>query len=178
MEVWRDKKLGFNSYGLQVSSLGNVRTTDKRYKSINDNGAGYKFVRIHNTDNKTGKNFYIHRLVAEAFLEQPCELKTQVNHIDGDKSNNNADNLEWVCPSGNIRHMHENGLNIKRRNHGELVQVSDTVVAYAYSKVVMGISSISEAAREFGFPRTTLSSIVNKRSRKNVTDGIDELLKY
>lgn len=178
MEVWKEKILDFDNNGLFISDKGRAKTSKGVLKNLYDNGGGYFTLGIYDRDNKKTQKFYIHRLVAELFIGETFELKTQVNHIDGDKSNNNADNLEWVCPSGNIRHMHENGLNTKRRNHGKLVQVSDTVVAYAYSKVVMGISSISEAAREFGFPRTTLSSIVNKRSRKNVTDGIDELLKY
>ena len=87
-----------------------------------------------------------------------------------------VNNLEWVSPKGNVRHMHENGLNKGRRNHGKIFKASDSTVAYAYSKVVMGISGISETAREYGLPRTTLSSIVNKRSRIVITDAIDLLL--
>ena len=178
MEVWKEKILDFDNTGLFVSNRGNIKNGEGRILSIGDNGAGYKKATIHNRDSKKSKNFYIHRLVAELFIGETCDVKTQVNHKDGDKSNNHVDNLEWVCPKENIRHMHNNGMNMNRRNHGKLDKLSDSIIAYAYSKVVMGISGVGVTAREYGMPRTTLSSIVNKRTRRDVTDSIDELLNY
>lgn len=54
------------------------------------------------------KWFYVHRLVAKAFCENPHSKKT-VNHIDGDHHNNHADNLEWMTMSENNKHAWENG---------------------------------------------------------------------
>lgn len=54
----------------------------------------------------------VHRLVAEAFLPKE-EGKAEVNHIDGDKTNNDVGNLEWVDRFGNMRHAYETGLSPK-----------------------------------------------------------------
>ena len=60
---------------------------------------GYRYYRL-SKDNKK-QMFYGHRLVAEAFLENPNNLPV-VNHKDGNKLNNNVDNLEWVTYSENV----------------------------------------------------------------------------
>ena len=178
MEIWKEKILDFDSNGLFISNKGSVKTAASVLKNLHDNGGGYFTLGIYDRDNKKTHKFYIHRLVAELFIGETCDVKTQVNHIDGDKSNNHVDNLEWVCPKENIKHMHDNEMNMNRRNHGKTYKLPDSVIAYAYSKVVMGISGVGATAKEYGMPRTTLSSIVNKRTRRDVTDGIDELLVY
>ena len=53
-----------------------------------------------------------HRLVADAFIENDCG-RPEVNHIDGDKTNNHVDNLEWVTKSENALHAYDTGLNNK-----------------------------------------------------------------
>lgn len=65
---------------------------------------GYRYYRL-SKDNKK-KLFYGHRLVAEAFLDNPNNLPV-VNHKDGNKLNNNVDNLEWVSYSDNTKAWHE-----------------------------------------------------------------------
>lgn len=72
--------------------------------------------------------------------------------------------------------MHDNGLNKGRAEHGTTITLPDEVIAEAYLAVKSGRQGVREAADKYGMPRTTLSSIVNKRSRKNVTDEVDKLL--
>lgn len=69
-----------------------------------DNGRGYKFVALYKDGSPLLRT--VHRLVASAFLENP-EEKPEVNHKDGDKANNKADNLEWVTKSENMLHASE-----------------------------------------------------------------------
>lgn len=62
------------------------------------NRYGYPTVSIGSVDNLS-----VRRLIAEAFLGIPDDERTQVNHIDGDRTNNHIFNLEWVTPRENIR---------------------------------------------------------------------------
>lgn len=69
---------------------------------------GYRFVAFRGKDGSMHTQS-IHRLVAEAFVPNPKNLP-QVNHIDGNKTNNHAGNLEWVTAKDNIDHAIRTGL--------------------------------------------------------------------
>ena len=87
----------YNNY--EISTLGRVRVGKQILKPDNINH--YLFVRLN------GRKVSIHRLMMKTF--QPIENadEMQVNHIDGNKHNNQLDNLEWCTQSENIRHMHQ-----------------------------------------------------------------------
>ena len=98
IEYWRLID-GYDNY--EVSSHGRVRNNQTRIiLSLNKHNRGYNTVLLVN--NKTKHRFYIHRLVANAFLaneeNRPC-----VDHIDGVKENNHMNNLRWCYYSENKR---------------------------------------------------------------------------
>lgn len=119
IEIWKD----INGYeGIyQVSSLGRVRSLDRTLLDKNDieykvkgkirkiscTGRGYQNIQL--SKEGSSKMFFIHRLVAETFLDNPENLPI-VNHIDGNKSNNHIGNLEWVSNRDNINHAISIGL--------------------------------------------------------------------
>jgi hypothetical protein len=96
---------GFESY--EISNTGQIRNRDKLLKPVN-NGKGYLKIVLHQ-DGKE-KRFYIHRLVAEAFIQNP-EHKPCVNHIDCNPSNNCIENLEWCTHQENVDWMARQGRN-------------------------------------------------------------------
>lgn len=102
-----------NKYGV-VRNVKSKRVC-KSYQEKN----GYIRISFHNStllENGKVKHCCLERLVAECWCEKPEHLsdypieKLQVNHIDGDKTNNNYINLEWCLPYENIRHAVNTGL--------------------------------------------------------------------
>lgn len=140
-----------------------------------DNGAGYLSVLVGYKQNKnghkTGIRKYVHRLVAEAFIENPDNLP-QVNHKDFDKSNNCVANLEWISKADNIQHSHDNGKMQKRYDVGAVTILTKEQVVECYTRVKNG-EGVNVVAKSMGKPRTTISSILNKRSRRDITDLLD-----
>lgn len=90
----------------EVSSLGRISNYRKIMKTYTIN-SGYQAVKLYKDGVK--KSFLVHRLIALAFVPNPLN-KPVVNHIDGNKLNNAASNLEWVTTLENITHAKETGL--------------------------------------------------------------------
>ena len=108
-EVWKDV-VGYEGY-YQVSNLGNVKGLKRnKIKSPTLNRWGYKVVSLTKPDTKV-KSVFVHRLVAIVFISN-LNNKEQVNHIDGDKTNNCEFNLEWCNQSENMQHAFKLGLNV------------------------------------------------------------------
>ena len=117
IEVWKDVVEFPTHY--QVSNIGNIRRKApyvNQSKAWDSNNKILSF-RLHTNGYQrvmlsiNGKHYdrYVHRLVAEAFCENPNNYN-EVNHIDGNKDNNHVSNLEWVTPMQNTHHAIRTGL--------------------------------------------------------------------
>lgn len=113
MEEWRP--IRFTNGHYEVSNMGRVKNvkTGHVLKPLDDGNRGYKRVCLSHYDYQ--KRFKIHRLVAMEFIPNPNNLP-QVNHIDGNKENNCASNLEWVSVKENVVHAQKTGL---RKGHDD-----------------------------------------------------------
>jgi hypothetical protein len=112
---------------------------------------------------------YVHRLVAEGFLSNPSN-KPQVNHIDGNKSNNSANNLEWVTISENSLHAFKHGLrkplNYYKGKFNEMHSRSQPIdMLTLEGKFVKTFPSLREAQRH-GFNQGNISAVI-KGTRKS-----------
>lgn len=166
-EVWRQIKGYEGAY--EISSLGRVKSlkSDKPLimkPKVESNG----YLRISLYNNKKGHSVSVHKLVAEAFLgRRPDGM--QVNHIDGDKTNNKVDNLEYCTCSENIKHAYDAGLKEKCREHGSSMFKMNEGKLKAYrnriSKAVVSICEATGEEREHksvnAAARETLSDIAN-----------------
>lgn len=138
-DIWRDIK-GYEGL-YQVSNTGKVKSLghgkcslwkEPRVMKGQKIRSGYLLVHLWKCGEK--KYALIHRLVAEAFIVNP-ENKETVNHIDGNKTNNCVDNLEWNTYSENITHAFNNGLNyavgkkqiIQKDKKGNIIKVWDSI---------------------------------------------------
>jgi hypothetical protein len=149
MEIWKN----IQEYTYSVSNLGRVRN-DKTggILSIRLDRNGYNRVSLHK--DKKQKNFLVHRLVAENFFDICGE---QVNHKDGNKLNNNIDNLEWVSRSENQIHRYY------------ILKKGIKSVSLIKNDVVYEFDSIVEASKVLGIDAGGISRVIN--GKRNIIKG-------
>lgn len=108
MEIWKDIK-GYEGL-YKVSNFGRIKSfyhNKEKILILGSNSSGYAIVGL--WKNGTEKFYSVHRIVAIHFIPN-CQNKFEVNHIDGNKKNNNVENLEWVSKSENMKHAVNTGL--------------------------------------------------------------------
>lgn len=148
-----------------VSDLGRVvsRYCGRwRILKPRDNGGGYLQVKLRSRGEYS--DLYVHRLIAAAFLPPRPTLTHQVNHIDGCKKNNRADNLEWMTPKQNTVHFHASHTQRKGppAKHLTLDQLRDVRERLSRGETKSGI------ARSYGVSRGTIRSIFAGRTYAGV----------
>lgn len=106
-----------NGYeGYSIGSLGSVKNKHGKFLKASRDKHGYLTVSL--CKNGYARQFFVHRLVALAFIGNP-ENKPTVNHINGDKTDNRVDNLEWATQSENNFHAYKMRLAVPHKNRGE-----------------------------------------------------------
>lgn len=161
----------------KVWSYPKYRHHGKFLKQYSKNN-GYLYVGL--SKNKKRKTFLVHRLIGVAFVENR-ENKPEINHKDGDKSNNYFFNLEWVTSSENQTHAIQNGLQRFTEKHRlaaiktgrlnglkgkgkpkkKLRKISDIDGAKLSHRVENG-ESIRSLGREFGVDKGTIINTIKR----------------
>ena len=159
-ELWKNIDIATN---YEVSNLGRIRNT-KTGQILNPgiSGNGYKQVSIKFKDTNKFKKQYVHRLVAQYWLENP-ENKREVNHINLDRTDNRVENLEWITSSDNQKHKYENG-NYKT-SHRKIVQMD------LDGNEIAVFESIIEAARFLGVSRQGIDKVVHGTYGRKTAHG-------
>jgi hypothetical protein len=111
----------------------------------------------------------VSRLVANAFLDNPENLP-DINHIDGEPTNNRIDNLEWSTKSDNMKHAWANGL---AKHYTTSFTENDVKKMRLYSIAGMPTKLISEI---FGSSYSYTSNICNRKFRDAVQDDLEYIL--
>ena len=175
-EIWKDIK-DFPNY--QISNFGRVKSKE-RIANIGNNAKrkfkeknlkfsfsnGYYLVMLYNNNKR--KSIAVHRLVATHFIDNPNNYDV-INHIDGNKLNNNVENLEWCTQSHNVKEAYRLGLekpqltalgkfgknNKKSKKIKQLDINNNKVINYFYG--------ILEAERETGINFRNIHSCLNNK---------------
>lgn len=167
IEEWRPV-VGYEGF-YEVSNLGRIKSLE-RFTSNNIrirehiqkqqiSKGGYMYVPLRKDGVRTNKR--VHRLVAVAFIPNP-EGKPQVNHIDEDKLNNSASNLEWVDGTTNINH----GTAIERAHRVDCSPLTRAVLQLTpEGKVVAEYPSQSKAAAAVGTTAGNISNCCKGRAK-------------
>jgi hypothetical protein len=149
------KSANFGEYLIYENGMIFSFKSNKYLKHLNYR---YKCIDLY-FENKKPKRFFIHRLIAENFIPN-TKNKPFVNHIDGDRYNNEILNLEWVTHKENIRHCWDNGFQKKIRPVKKVICQKTNII----------YESAKEAAIKLGYNHKTLCNMLNENFKhKNNT---------
>ena len=178
-EVWKEIE-GFKGK-YEISNKGRFLINDYKRTGVSRLGSsekgkdGYHRVYLTTTNisgEKYSKAFLLHRLVAMYFLEESeYEDQNQVNHIDGDKSNNHHTNLEWVNAYENVAHAKRKGLFNNSGENSGLTSFENSDVKTIIKMLKTGRITQRKIAYVFGVDPMTISNIINSKTWSNVSKG-------
>ena len=171
MEVW--KGVGGHVGLYQVSNRGRVKSfwKDKNGQMLMPIKAGNGYLVVNLCRDGKRKTVYVHRLVIEAFLGNAPSPNHQVNHKNGDRTDNRVENLEWVTPSENNKHafraLDKKPTNMKGEANGN-ARLNDRMVRQIRKFYASGNHTYAELAKMFGVCQATIGYIVRRETWKHV----------
>ena len=173
-EIWKNVNNYEGCY--QVSNLGNVRSLDRtiykkdgriaklkgKSKTLYKGKVGYFVVTLLTNGEQTLN--YVHRLVAEHFLDN-VDGKNVINHKDGNKLNNNTNNLEWCTQSENNYHALNTGLStpFKDGEHNICSKLKESDIVDIRKKYAEKIFNQKELSKLYKVSDSLISMIINKK---------------
>lgn len=170
-EIWKPIE-GFENY-YEASSRGRIRSISrilegtgigfprmKKGKVLSGSRVGSGYLCVFLAANGKKSKMYIHHIIARTFLA-PCEGKLQVNHKDGNKTNNAYTNLEWCTPKENVRHAFMTGLSSPHHNQKNKKKV-EVVDKYGHKMI---FDSVADAARFIGVAQSGVSRTCSGRCK-------------
>ena len=166
-EIWRDlkgfeEKFKISSTGIIVNKYNNTNVKTRISKD------GYVYVSLYY--NKRSYIKTLHRLVAKTFICCNDDKSLEVNHIDGNKLNNNITNLEWVTHKDNVKHAWANELfepvRKASRRYGKDNPAAKRIIQYDINKnKIKEYSCIAEAVKETKINKTSIGKCCNHRQK-------------
>lgn len=176
-EIWKDIPEYVGYY--QVSDKGRVRSLP-RYRVGNAGSLtlvkggilkptldAYGYFKQGLTKNNKVKTYTIHRLVASAFIKNSNpEKQNQINHKDGNKTNNDVENLEWCTALHNIKEALRLGLKGGGRIYKPRVH-SNSISQYKDGVLVKKYQCLASASRESGILKTSIGNCLKGRSKSS-----------
>lgn len=177
-EFWNDV-VGYEGL-YQISNLGRVKASARTFADKNGrvsrlkekilkqsiSNTGYYYVSLRKDNAAITTN--VHRLIAEAFIPNP-EKKRCVNHIDGDKTNNAIQNLEWVTHKENMQHA--SGANLLKYGSSRVnAKLNEEQVRFirANSKKNGGTMTYIEIAEKFNVSPDIVGNVARRENWKHV----------
>lgn len=162
LEIWKDIN-GYDNY--EISDFGRVRNKKTGY-ILKSKSPKQKYVQVLLSRNGESKSFLLHRLVAEAFVnnnnQSTCKF---VDHIDNNTKNNKANNLEWVTNSTNKKRSIAK-INKKLTNsQGEIIELLDDE-----NNVIKEFSTRQECADYYKCGRESINVIVGNKTKNSTTE--------